>query len=630
MQELDPDRTTWHITFGTYGTRLHGAIRPTLDRTPDAIGTPFLPPDSRREAREHQRRRFPPVRLTLEQRCFLQRQLPRICARGGWNLRIAAAETDHVQALVDILPEIHGEKARHLMKRWLSEALSEVWPLPEGATWWAEEGSNIAIRENDYLNNAYAYIERQRASEEDPGTALGAAGGGECRPESSGAEGQGEGRRGSRPGSETTRLAGGSETTRLAAGVGDDPARSPAEGGLLSPWVRLRSATYHPLIFQRMVGEVDRAARPGDVVNVYDKTGALFGRGLFNGRSQIVLRMLTHGDAPIDEAFWRARLGQAVALRRQLGIEQATDAYRLVHAEGDELSGLIVERYADVLVFELFSLGTFARRREIAAYLADLLGSPSSLDRPQSPGGGWRTVIRADERIARTEGFTVPAEERGAVGDVVVREHGIRYRVDLAAGHKTGFFCDQRENRRKFAGYCREVAVLDLCCYTGGFGLAARLLGGAAEVTSVDLDEAAVAVARDNANLNQTRINIVHGDAFTYIRQMLGNERRFDAVVLDPPKLALTRRDIDDALKKYHDLNHLAMQTVRPGGVYLTCSCSGLVSRESFTQTVHLAARRARRRLQLFDRTGAAPDHPVLLGCPESEYLKALWFRVLG
>jgi 23S rRNA (cytosine1962-C5)-methyltransferase len=379
-----------------------------------------------------------------------------------------------------------------------------------------------------------------------------------------------------------------------------------------------------------MIGEIDPAARPGDVVNVYDKSGAFFGRGLFNGRSLIVLRMLAHDDLPIDEGFWRHRLEQAVALRRQLNLEVSTDAYRLVHADGDELSGLIVDRYADVLVFELFSLGMFTRRRELAGHLAALLGPPTSQDRPMPPAGGWRTVVRADERTERAEGFTVPGEERSAVSAVVVREHGIRYRVDLAAGHKTGFFCDQRDNRRRFASFCRDAAVHDLCCYTGGFGLSAKLLGGAADVTSVDLDEAAVAVARENANLNQTRLNIVYADAFTYVRQMLANQRRFDAIVLDPPKLALTRRDVDDGLKKYHDLNHLAMQTVRPGGVFLTCSCSGLVSRERFTQTVHLAARRGRRRLQLFDQTGAAADHPVMLNCPASEYLKALWFRVLA
>ncbi|MFQ5502128.1 MAG: class I SAM-dependent rRNA methyltransferase, partial [Phycisphaerae bacterium] len=220
--------------------------------------------------------------------------------------------------------------------------------------------------------------------------------------------------------------------------------------------------------------------------------------------------------------------------------------------------------------------------------------------------------------------------ERDAGGDVTIREHGVRYRVDVATGHKTGFFCDQRDNRRRLATFCSDAEVLDLCCYTGGFGLCAKVLGKARAVTSVDLDEKALATARTNANLNQSRINIVHSDAFGYLRQMIANKRSFDVVVCDPPKFAASRLEIDDALKKYHDLNALAARVVQPGGILLTCSCSGLVPMGRFTDAVHAGARRAGRALQLFDRTGAAPDHPIMLNCPESEYLKALWCRVTG
>jgi 23S rRNA (cytosine1962-C5)-methyltransferase len=170
--------------------------------------------------------------------------------------------------------------------------------------------------------------------------------------------------------------------------------------------------------------------------------------------------------------------------------------------------------------------------------------------------------------------------------------------------------------------------VLDLCCYTGAFSLCAKILGGAREVTGVDLDEAAIAVARENANLNQARIDFVYADAFTYMRQMQANGRQFDVVVLDPPKLVTYRQELDDGLRKYNDLNQLAVQMVRPGGVFLTCSCSGLVSPGLFTETVHRAALRAGRNLQLVDTTYAAPDHPIMLNCPESAYLKALWCRV--
>lgn len=412
-----------------------------------------------------------------------------------------------------------------------------------------------------------------------------------------------------------------------------------------SPWVQLRSASNHPFVYQKMVRQADPAARPGDIVSIYDKSGRFFGRGLYNPRSQIVIRVLAQGDTPIDAAFWRARLEQAVALRRRLHLDEVTDAYRLVHSEGDGLSGLIAERYADCLVFEVFSLGIFERYEELSGILAAMLGSPSCLDRPEQASPTWRTVLRADERIERLEGFRVPARLRrllegpgephasGAAGGssarITIREHGLRYRVDVKEGHKTGFFCDQRDNRLRVARLCRDATVLDLCCYTGGFALCAQKLGGARETAAVDLDEAAIAIARENANLNQTRVDFVYADVFTYMRQMLANGRQFDVAVLDPPKLATYRGEYDDALRKYHDLNHLAVQMVRPGGVLLTCSCSGLVSRPVFTETVYRAAQRTGRTLQLFDESGAAPDHPVLLNCPESSYLKALWFRVL-
>ncbi|MBI5864342.1 MAG: class I SAM-dependent rRNA methyltransferase [Planctomycetes bacterium] len=355
----------------------------------------------------------------------------------------------------------------------------------------------------------------------------------------------------------------------------------------ISPWVQLRSASQNPLVYQKMIRETDPSARAGAIVNVYGRDGELFGRGIFNPRSQIVVRMLTWGDAPLDDAFWLGRLGEAVELRRRFRIDEATDAYRLVHAEGDGLSGLIVERYADCLAFELFSIGMFQRASEIARMLGQSLGPPACLDRPHRAAPDWRVVVRADERIQRIEGFRLPASgdsRRAEPESVVIREHGVRYHVDLLAGHKTGFFCDQRENRKRLATLCRDAAVLDVCCYTGGFSLCAKLLGGAAEVTAVDLDETAVALARENANLNQTRIDFVHADAYVYMRQMAELRRRYDVVVLDPPKFAPARADLEDALARYYDLNVLGARLVSTGGFLLTCSCSGLVSREMFAE----------------------------------------------
>lgn len=461
----------------------------------------------------------------------------------------------------------------------------------------------------------------------------------------------------------------------------DDAGGGAPPQNAVSPWVQLRSGSMNPLIFKRMVRTADPAARSGDVVQVYDKSGAFFGRAIYHADSQIALRMLTFRDEPVDAGFWRQRLASAVELRRRLRLDDVTDAYRLVHAEGDGLSGLVIERLADCLVFEVFSKGMFQRAHELAAILASELGPPAALDRPGRASDRWRVLVRADRRIQRIEGFQIAStgprraepsargrgEDDDAAGglaffagdgpagasgpgaqhsteaaaagaapgpDVVpesltIREHGVRYRVDIARGHKTGFFCDQRDNRLRLATLCRDASVLDVCCYTGGFALAARKLGGAKDVTAVDLDEAAIAMARDNANLNQVRVDFVHADAFAFLRQMIANGRQFDTVVLDPPKFAPSRDDVDEALGKYYDLNTLGAQLVRPGGVLLTCSCSGLVSRGMFHETVHRALRRVGRPAQMFDYTGAGPDHPVMSNCPESEYLKALWLRIL-
>lgn len=428
----------------------------------------------------------------------------------------------------------------------------------------------------------------------------------------------------------------GAAVERSEPATGDLPTHS-----FERPWVLLRSATLHPFVYRKMVRAVDTTARPGDVVSVYDRHGALYARGMYNPHSQIVVRLLSFGARAVDESFWRERLAQAVQLRRSLRIDEQTDAYRLVHAEGDGLSGLVVERFADCLVCEVFSLGVHQRLAVIMPELAGLLGPPASLDRPGRQMSGWRGFARADARVEALEGFscrgvravaTSPGEEASGESaetppNLVIREHGVRYRVDIGA-QKTGFFCDQRENRRRFAALCRDADVLDVCCYSGGFGLCAKLLGGARSVTAVDLDEAALGVARENVNLNQTRIDLAHADAFIYLRQMIAISRTFEAVVLDPPKLALSRADYDEALRKYHDLNVLAMQVVRPGGFLLTCSCSGLVSPVAFVDCVLRAAKRVGRVVQMFDFTGAGGDHPVMLNCPESGYLKALWLRV--
>lgn len=396
-----------------------------------------------------------------------------------------------------------------------------------------------------------------------------------------------------------------------AAGATPEPA-------LESPWVKLRSAAFATYLYKRMIAQVSPDARPGHCVAVYDKHGALFGHGLYNPRSQIAVRMLNFDDRPLNESFWCEAIRRAVTLRTETWrLDETTNAYRLIHAEGDELSGLVVDRYADVLSVEVFSAGVWRLIGDLLPILHDLTGTRHHL-------------VQFDQRARDQEGVRDADVVRSeAMPDAVnIVENGVRFRVDFASGHKTGFFCDQRDNRRRLAGLVRDADVLDLCCYSGGFGLYAKAVGKAANVTCVDLDEEAVEAVRRNANLNQVRVNAVHADAFAYMRQMQTNGQTYGVVVLDPPKLIFGRGESREGRNRYFDLNRLAAALVKPGGLLLTCSCSGAMGREDFVSLVVGAARQAGRQSQIIDVTAAAPDHPVSPRCPESAYLKAVWLRL--
>ena len=396
----------------------------------------------------------------------------------------------------------------------------------------------------------------------------------------------------------------------------------PAEAERARPWAQLKYFTFQPAIFPRLLGEVSPDARPGDLVNVYDKAGYRLGAGLYNPRAKIPLRVVAHANQPATEEYFLEALRRAVALRRQIfRLDEFTDAYRLINSDGDGLSGLTIDRYGDTLLCEVYSLGIAQRVPHWLSLLHELAGTQFAR-------------VQVDHDLGSLEGIkpsTFKETNAAAPTLVKIREHGVRYEVDFAEGHKTGFFCDQRENRKGLARFTQGARVLDLCCYTGGFSLCAKVLGGAAEVTSVDLDEAAIAQAKRNANLNQARLKFVHADAFAYARQMQTNGESWDVVILDPPKFIFTRDEAGnwEGRQKYEDLNQLAISLVKPGGIFVTCSCSGLLRLEDFEQHVIKAAHRRQRRLQFFDRTGPGADHPVYSNCLESRYLKVLWSRVV-
>ncbi len=397
--------------------------------------------------------------------------------------------------------------------------------------------------------------------------------------------------------------------------IPDRPLEPPTE----LPTVAVRAAGNHPFLYRKMVIGPVGGTRPtdGDLVRVVDRDQLPLGFALWNARSQISLRLLARGVDPPGVEFWQRRLDRALALRRDvLRLDEVTNAYRVLHAEGDGLSGLVADRFDDVLSVEVFSLGMYQRIGPILGLLAERLGTR-------------HFRVHVDEKIALAEDFSGrPVSSPKLPPRVTVQEHGVRFRVHFESGHKTGFFCDQRDNRRDLAGFCRDRAVLDACCYTGGFGLYALIRGQAREVTGVDLDEKALALARENANANQVRPTFVHADAFGYLRQMALNGRTFGVVVLDPPKLIPGRLDVAAGKRKYFDLNVLAMNVVEPGGVLLTCSCSGLLPPEEFLYLLRAAARKAGRSAQVLAVTGAASDHPVGLDALEGAYLKAVWLRM--
>jgi 23S rRNA (cytosine1962-C5)-methyltransferase len=399
------------------------------------------------------------------------------------------------------------------------------------------------------------------------------------------------------------------------------------------PAVFAKSVGLHPLLYRKRIAKVDPSAKAGDWVAVYDADEQLAGYGFYNPRSEIAVRIVRFGSELPDDSLWLDLLTKAVELRRTvLKLDDVTDSYRVVHAEADGLPGLVIDKLGDMLSAEVFSLGMYQRAEAILALLAPLFDAKHTLVR-----GGPATLAQ--------EGFEgLPIASASLPERVTIHENGLRFRVDFAKGHKTGFFCDQRDNRKQLAAFCRGKTVLDLCCYTGGFSVYAKKLGEAAEVTGVDLDEEPLELARENANLNQCRVKFVQADAFAYMRDMLRGGRTFDVVVLDPPKLIRTRAELEEGARKHFDLNKLAMQLVSPGGLLLTCTCAGLLPADEFARIVYRAsrqagpqvsaataersARHAPRMLQVLAKSGASADHPVAANCPETEYLNAIWARL--
>lgn len=355
----------------------------------------------------------------------------------------------------------------------------------------------------------------------------------------------------------------------------------------------------------------------GDLIDVHTPSGRFYGRGFYNPASKVRVRLLTFEDEPIDETFWTGRVQQAVRLRKR--VVGHTNAYRLIYGESDRLPGLIVDRYDRTLVMQTLSYG-MDRRKES---LADLLVRETGAD---------AVYLRNDAKSRQLEGL--PAE-RGFLrgwGPIQgeIQEGAARFVVDIERGQKTGWFCDQRENRLAAARLATNAEVLEVFCYSGAFGIHAAL-AGAASVEGIDVSEDTLALARDHARLNhvESRCSYRAADAFDELRRLVRSGRRYDLVMLDPPAFARSKQALPRALAGYKDVNLLGIKLVKPEGFVVTSSCSHPVSDDDLWQAIRLAARDARREIRLIEQRGQSPDHPVLASMPETRYLKCFILQVL-
>ncbi len=374
----------------------------------------------------------------------------------------------------------------------------------------------------------------------------------------------------------------------------------------------------HPWVFSGAIERIDSASADGAVVDVLTSQGEFLARGYLNRKSQITVRVLTWNEhEAIDEGFWARRLGLAVAWR----VMGDHEARRLVNAESDGVPGLIVDRYGDWLIVQALTLGIEKFKPVLVQQLQSILRPAGIYERSD-------VDVRQKEGLTQTTGVLAGDEPPDRVE---IDENGSRFVVDVKHGHKTGFYLDQRENRRKIQPYVAQANVLNLFSFSGGFAVAA-LNGGAKSVVNVDSSADALELAQANLRLNGFTLpagDFVEADVFSYLRQLRADQRVFDVIIADPPKLAQSQSQIERAARAYKDLNLIALQLLKPGGYLITFSCSGLIAPDLFQKIVFSAAVDARRDAQIIERLSQASDHPVLLSFPESEYLKGLVCRVL-
>lgn len=371
----------------------------------------------------------------------------------------------------------------------------------------------------------------------------------------------------------------------------------------------------HLWIYRSDLVEVDAAG--GSVVSVKDERGNFIGQSLYSDASQIALRFLTQSHEAIDHAWWQRRIREAA---RRRNISADTNAYRLVYSEGDLLPSLIVDVYDDVFVMQTLSQGTDTLKSLLSEILIEEF-NPRAI------------IERNDARVRELEGLPlISATVYGdAPAELEILQHGLRFKVEPLGGQKTGSFLDQRENRlaaRAAATTTNKQRALDCFTFNGAFAL--HLAAVCENVIGIDISGDAVAAARENAALNElSNVEFREANVFDALRELEASGERFDVIVLDPPAFAKNRASLKAAIRGYKEINLRALKLLQPGGVLVTCTCSYHVSEELFLEIVNQAAIDARRRVQLIEKRVQAADHPILLGMPETYYLKCLIARVI-
>ena len=370
----------------------------------------------------------------------------------------------------------------------------------------------------------------------------------------------------------------------------------------------------HPWVFSGAIARVDDNTRDGDLVEIYNHDREFLAIGHYQAGT-IAIRVLTFRQEPVDRAFWTTRLRQALRLRHAAGLvdNPATNTYRLVHGEGDSLPGLVIDYYAGTAVIQFHSIGMYLARQEITDALRDVMGDRLLAVYDKSSG----TLPRRHDLTPR-DGYlwgNAPAD--------TVLENGLTFRVDWVEGQKTGFFIDQRDNRSLLQHYASGKDILNICCYTGGFSVYA-LRGGARLVHSVDASARAIDLTEQNIRLNfpdDSRHQAIVDDAFHFLASARG---RYDLVILDPPAFAKHLGALDNAIQGYKRLNRAGIEALRPGGILFTFSCSQVIARDTFRQTLFTAAANTGREAKILHQLTQPADHPISIFHPEGEYLKGL------